>query len=121
MEGRGCFLISTRASEVIDESPSGGTVVPHLKRGVKVKDVACGEPAAGAVDGEHRVAVDFVEVDILQHGASPVREVEEIHARLVGVHPGLDGNAAPRFAPPEDKSTCVAAPPPPSLVDLAHG
>src|SRR5712664_2552110 len=102
-ERRRRFLISTRASERIDESASSGTVVPHLERGVEVEDVACGEPAAGAVDGEHGVAVDFVEVDVLQHGASPVREVEEIHARLVGVHAGFDGDAAHRFAPAEEQ------------------
>src|SRR5229473_4358625 len=83
-ERRRRFLISTRASERIDKSASPRTVIEHLERGVEVEDVARGEAAAGAVDGEHGVAVDFVEVDVLQHGASPVREVEEIHARLVG-------------------------------------
>src|ERR1700738_5611389 len=93
------FLISTRASERIDEGASSGTVVPHLKTRIKKKDVRRSEAAAGAVDREHGVAVDLVEVDVLQHSASPVRQVEEIHARLVGVHAGLDREAAHRLAP----------------------
>src|SRR5712664_1452233 len=120
-ERRRRFLISTRASERIDESASSGTVVPHLERGVEVEDVACGEPAAGAVDGEHGVAVDFVEVDVLQHGASPVRQVEEIHARLVGVHAGFDGDAAHRFAPAEEQIQIVAVAAAAFLDDLADG
>src|SRR5260370_7421713 len=102
-ERRRRFLISTRASERIDESASPRTVIEHLERGVEVEDVACGEAAAGAVDGEHGVAVDFVEVDVLEHGASPVRQVEEIHARLLAVHPPFDGAAAHLLAPAEQQ------------------
>src|SRR5438445_10711124 len=88
------FLIAAGPRQGVDECAGTRRVVPHLKRGVKVEDVAGREAAAGAVDWKHRVAIDFVEVDVLQHGASPVREVEEIHARLVRVDAGLDGDAA---------------------------
>src|SRR5216683_6505865 len=120
-ERRRRFLISTRASERIDKSASPRTVIEHLERGVEVEDVACGEAAAGAVDGEHRVAVDFVEVDVLQHGASPVRQVEEIHARLVGVHAGFDRDAAHRLAPAEEQIQIVAVAAAAFLDDLADG
>src|SRR6266478_3617185 len=120
-ERRRRFLISTRASERIDKSASSGTVVPHLERGVEVEDIACSEAAAGAVNREHRIAVDFVEVDVFQHGASPVRQVEEIHTRLVGVHAGLDRNPAHRFAPAEEQIQIVAVAAAAFLDDLAHG
>jgi hypothetical protein len=41
---------------------------------------------------KHRVAIHFVEVDVLQHSAVAVREVEKIHASLVGIHAGFDRN-----------------------------
>src|SRR6267378_4930767 len=115
------FLIPQRSGQRIDESASSGTVRPRLKSCIKIKNVRRGEAAAGAVDGEHRVAVDFVEVDVLEHGASPVREVEEIHARLVGVHAGLDRNPAHRLAPAEEQIQIVAGAAAAFLDDLADG
>src|SRR5258707_3449139 len=102
------FLVATGPGQGIHKSAGARRVVPHLKRGVKIKDIRRSEAAAGAVNGEDRVAVDFVEVDVLQYGAAPVREVEEIHAGLVGVDTGLDGDAAHGFASPEEQIEIVA-------------
>src|SRR5260370_29386335 len=88
------FLIAAGPGERVDECASSGTVIPNLKGRIKIKDIRRSEAAAGAVNREDRVAIDFVEVDVFQYGAAPVREVEKIHARLVGVDAGLDGDAA---------------------------
>src|SRR5260370_6324068 len=92
------FLVAAGPRQCVDERAGTRRVVPNLKRGVEIKDVAGREAAARTVNREDRVAIDFVEVDVLQHGASPVREVEKIHAGLVGVDAGLDGDAAHGFA-----------------------
>src|SRR5271168_239513 len=114
-------LITGWPRQCVDERAGTRRVVPHLKRGVEVEDVACSDAAACTVDREHRVAIDFVEVDIFEHGASPVREVEEIHAGLVRVHAGLDGNPAHRFAAAEKQIEIVAAAVAAFLDDLANG
>src|SRR5271163_3500424 len=102
-------LITGWPRQCVDERAGTRRVVPHLKRGVEVEDVTGCNAAAGAVDRKHRVAIDFVEVDVFEDGAPPVREVEKIHARLVGIHAGLDGNAAHRFAAAEEQIEIVAA------------
>ena len=86
-----------------------GGVVPHLERGVEVEDVRRCKTAAGAVNRKHRVAIDFVEVDVFQHGAAPVRQIEEIDARLIGVDARLDRHAAHRLAAGEEQVEIVAA------------
>src|SRR6266481_1124350 len=101
-------LVAAGARQGVDERAGARRVVPHLKRGVKIEDIRRSEAAAGAVNRENRVAVDFVEVDVLQHGPAPVREVEEIHARLVGVDAGLDGDAAHSFASAKEQIEIVA-------------
>src|SRR3989442_10679852 len=116
-----CFLVAAGPREGVDERAGTRRVVPHLKRGVEIKDVAGGEAAAGAVYGEDRVAIDFVEVDVLQHGAAPVREVEEIHAGLVGVDAGLDGDAAHGLAAAEEQIQIVAVATATFLDDLRNG
>src|SRR3989454_12406162 len=95
------FLIAAGPRQCVDERAGTRRVVPHLKRGVKVEDVAGREAAAGAVDREDRVAIDFVEVDVLQHGATPVRKVEKVYTGLVGVDAGLDRDAAHGLAAAE--------------------
>src|SRR6266852_4583968 len=115
------FLVAAGPSQGVNESPSSGTVIPNLKGGIKIKDIRRGEAAAGAVNREDRVAVDFVEVDVLQHGAAPVREVEEIHARLVSVDAGLDRDAAHGFASAEKQIQIVAVAAASFLDDLRNG
>src|SRR6266446_5148028 len=114
-------LVAAGARQGVDERAGARRVVPHLKRGVKIKDIRRSEATAGAVNGEDRVAVDFVEVDVLQHGAAPVREVEEIHAGLVGVDAGLDGNAAHGLAAAEEQIQIVAVATAAFLDDLRDG
>src|SRR5262245_33630727 len=87
--GSASRLVAGWPREGVDERAGTRRVVPHLKRGVEVEDERRRETAAGAVDREHGVAVDFVEVDVLEHGASPVREVEEVDARLIRINAGL--------------------------------
>src|SRR6266571_4746201 len=120
-EGLRYFLITTRSGKRVDERAGTRRVIPHLKRGVEVEDVAGCEAAAGAVNREDRVAVEFVEVDVLQHGAAPVREVEKIHAGLVGVDAGLDGDAAHGFAAAEEQIEIVAVATAAFLDDLRNG
>ena len=115
------FLIAARPRQCVDERAGTRRVVPHLKRGVKVEDVAGREPAAGAVDRKHRVAIDFVEVDVFEHGASPVREIEKIDAGLIGVHAGLDRDPAHRLAPAEEQVEIVAVACTAFLDNLADG
>ena len=79
------------------------------------------DPAARAVNREHRVAIDFVEINVFQHGAAPVRQVQEIDARLIGVHAGLDRHAAHRLAAAEEQIQIVAVPAAAFLDDLADG
>src|SRR6266567_4598995 len=114
-------LVALGPTEGIHKGAGARRVVPHLKRGVKVKDVAGREAAAGAVNRKDRVAVDFVEVDVLEDGAAPVREVEKIHAGLVGVDAGLDGDAAHRFAAAEEQVEIVAVAAAAFLDDLRNG
>src|SRR5277367_4569476 len=59
-------LVTEWTGERVDERSGARRVVPDPERGVEVEDVAGCEAAAGAVDREH-VAVDFVEVDVLEH------------------------------------------------------
>src|SRR5215470_9591420 len=94
----GFRLVAGWAREGVDERAGTRRVVPHLKRGVEVEDEAGSETAAGSVDREHGVPVDFVEVDVLEHGATPVGQIEEVDAGLIGVDAGLDRHAAHRFA-----------------------
>src|SRR5262249_22410361 len=94
---------------------------PHLEGGVEVEDVRRGEAAAGAINREHRVAVDFVEVNVFQHSAAPVREVEEVHAGLIGVDAGLDRYSAHGLAAAEEQVEIVAAACSAFLNDLRHG
>src|SRR2546423_10643282 len=96
-------LVAAWTSQGIDERAGTRRIVPYLERRVEVEDVGRSESAAGAVDGEHRVAIDFVEVDVFQHGAAPVRQVEEVDAGLIGVHAGLDRDAAHGFAAAEEQ------------------
>src|SRR5271155_612149 len=114
-------LITGWPRQSVDERAGTRRVVPHLKRGVEVEDVACGDATARAVDRKHRVAIDFVEVDVFEHGASPVREVEKIDARLVGVHAGLDRDPAHRLSPAEKQIEVVAVGPAAFLDDLRNG
>src|SRR5713101_673388 len=114
-------LVAAGPSKRVDERAGARRVVPHLKRGVEVEDVAGREAAARSVYWEDRVAVDFVEVDVLQHGASPVREVEEIHAGLVGVDAGFDRDAAHSFAAAEEQVQIVAIATATFLNDLRNG
>ena len=92
-----------------------------MKRGVEVEDVAGREAAARTVNREHRVAIDFVEVDVLQHGAAPVREVEKIDAGLVGVDAGLDRDAAHGFTAAEEQVEIVSTATAAFLDDLRDG
>src|SRR6266481_9666184 len=115
------FLVAAWPRERVNERAGTRRVVPHLKRGVEVENEAGSETAARPIDWEDRVAVDFVEVNVLQHGASPVREIEKIHAGLVGVDAGLDRNAAHRFAAAEEQIQIVAASTAAFLDDLRNG
>src|SRR5579859_6951198 len=115
------LLVAARPREGVDERAGTRRVIPYLKRGVEVEDVAGRKPAARAVNRKHRVAIDFVEVDVLEHGASPVREVEKIHARLVGVDAGLDGDPAHRLSSAEEQIEIIAAALAAFLDDLADG
>src|SRR5882724_108632 len=115
------LLVTAWPRQGIDERAGARRVVPHLKRGVKVENETGSEAAAGAIDWKDRVAVDFVEVNVLQHGASPVREVEEVHAGLVGVDAGLDRDAAHGFAAAEEQVQIVAASTAAFLDDLRNG
>src|SRR5207245_8342106 len=101
-------LVAGWASQGGDECAGARRIIEDLERGVEVEDVTGREAAAGAVNREHRVAIDFVEVDVFQHGAAPVREVEKVHAGLVGVDAGLDGDAAHGFAAAEEQVEVVA-------------
>src|SRR6266478_4890852 len=114
-------LVATGPGQGVDERAGARRVIPHLKRGVEIEDVAGSEAAAGAVNGEDRVAVDFVEVNILEDGAAPVREVEKIHAGLVGVDAGLDGDAAHGLAAAEEQVEIVAVAAAAFLDDLRNG
>src|SRR5689334_14383602 len=105
---RNGFLIAAGPRECVDESAGTWTVIENLKRGVEIKDVASREAAARSVNREDRVAIDFVKVNVLQHGAAPVREVEKIHAGLIGVDTGLDGDAAHGFAAAKEQVQIVA-------------
>src|SRR5260370_6268874 len=115
------FLVSRWPRQRVDERAGARRVVPHLNRGVEVEDVAGREAAAGAVDREDRVAVDFVEVDVFQNGAAPVREVEKIHAGLVGVDAGFDRDAAHGLASAEEQVQIVAVAAAAFLDDLRDG
>src|ERR1700726_1688675 len=82
-------LISTWSCERIDEAAAARRVIPHLEAGVKIEDERCGNASAGSIDREHGLSADLEIINVLHHGASPVREIEKIHARLIGVHRGL--------------------------------
>src|SRR6266436_4715375 len=116
-----CCLVATGPGQGIHKRAGARRVIPHLKRGVKVEDVAGREAAAGAVNGEDRVAVYFVEVNVLEDGAAPVREVEKIHAGLVGVYAGLDRDTAHGFAAAKEQVEIVAVAAAAFLDDLRNG
>src|SRR5262249_29978748 len=100
----------------VDERAGTRRVVPHLKRGVEVEDEAGSEAAAGAVDREHRVAVDFVEVDVLEHGASQVHKMREATPGLSAVAPDLIGTPLIVLRPLKSKSRSLPLLSPPSLM-----
>ena len=100
------------------KAPFSGGFVPDLEAGDEVEDVRRGEAAACAVNREHGLAAYVVEVDVLHHGASPVREVEKIHARLVGVDRRFDRNAGHRFFAGEEQIEIARAPARTFLDDL---
>src|SRR5207248_10987611 len=54
------FLIAGWASQSVDERAGTRRVIPHLRRRIEVEDVRRGETTAGAINREHRVAIDFV-------------------------------------------------------------
>ena len=70
-------------------------------------------PPRRAVDREHGLPADLEEVDVLHHRAAPVRQVQEIHARLIGVHRRFDRHAGHRLAPGEKQVEIVARSPGP--------
>src|SRR6266481_1764194 len=115
------FLVAAWPREGVDERAGARRVVPHLKRSVEVENEAGSETAARPIDWEYRVAINFIEIDVFQHGASPVREVEKIHAGLVGVDAGLDRNAAHGLAAAEEQVQIVTASTAAFLYDLADG
>src|SRR4029077_4380373 len=84
-ERRTALLVAGGNRQVVDEGAASWRFVPDLEACDEEEDVRRGEPAACAVDREDGLAAYVVEIDVLHHSASPVREVEEIHARLVGV------------------------------------
>src|SRR5256885_607138 len=91
------FLIAGWASQSVDERAGTRRVIPHLERRIEVEDVRRGETTAGAINREHRVAIDFVEVDVFEHGTAPVRQIQEVDASLIRVDAGLDRDAAHGF------------------------
>src|SRR5947209_8182377 len=115
------FLIAAGPRQYVDERAGTRRVVPHLKRGIEIEDVAGCEAAARAVNRKHRVAIDFVEVDVFQHGSTPVRKVEKVYAGLVGVDAGLDGDAAHGLAAAEQQIQIIATAAATFLDDLADG
>ena len=88
---------------------------------VEVKNVGCGEASAGAVDWEDRLPAHLVVVDILHHGAAPVREIEEVDPGLVGVDRGFNRHAAHRLLPGEEQVKVVGAAGAAFLDHLADG
>src|SRR5882724_9540023 len=115
------FLVARWPRECVDERAGTRTVGKRLKSSVKIKDIRRCEAAAGAVNREHGVAVDFVEVDVFQHGASPMRQVQEVDASLIGVDAGFNRHAAHGFAAGEEQIQIVAVFPAAFLDDLADG
>jgi hypothetical protein len=67
-----CFSVAAWACQGIDVGAGARAVVPHLHGQIEVEDVRRSNSAAGAINRKHRVAIDFVEVNVLQHGAAPV-------------------------------------------------
>src|SRR5208282_6289675 len=76
------LLIAGGDGEVVDVGSGAGRLVPHLEAGDEVEDVRRSETSACAVNREDGLPADIVEVDVLHDGASPVRQIEEIDARL---------------------------------------
>src|SRR5271154_1598019 len=79
-----CWLIPRGNGQVVDVRAASWRLVPHLETRHEVKNVRRREATAGAVNREHGLAADIVEIDVLHDGASPVRKIEKIDARLVG-------------------------------------
>jgi len=64
---------------------------------------------------------DIVEVDVLHDGAAPVRQIEEIDARLIRVDARLDGHACHRLLAGEKQVEVARAPARSLLDDLRDG
>jgi hypothetical protein len=109
-DGERRLLVAGGNRQVVDEGAASWRFVPDLEACDEVEDVRRGEAAACAVNREDGLAAYVVEVDVLHHGASPVREVEEIHARLVGVDRRFDRNAGHRFFAGEEQVEIAGAP-----------
>src|SRR5580693_2265750 len=89
--------VAVRPRQRIDVAAAAWRVIPHLKADIKIKDERRGNSSARSVNRKHRLPAHLEEVDVLHHGAAPVREIEEVDARLIGVDRGLDRNAGHRF------------------------
>src|SRR5579863_8443707 len=51
--------------QVVDVGTAAGRFVPHLEAGHEVEDVRRSEDSACAVDREHRLPADIVEINVL--------------------------------------------------------
>src|ERR1700751_1012341 len=59
--GGGFVLVAGRNCERVDERAAAWAVVSHRHAQIEIEDVRRSEPAAGVINREHRVAIDFVE------------------------------------------------------------
>src|SRR5271168_3150992 len=112
--------IPRRDGQVADVGSAARRLVPDLEAGDEVEDVRRSEASACAVNREHGLAADIVEIDVLHDGASPVRQVEEIHARLIRVDARLDRHARHGFLAGEEQIEIARAPARSFLDDLRN-
>src|SRR5208337_2145069 len=101
-------LVTRRSRKGVNVSSRARAVVPDLHGQIKVEDVRRCQSAARPVNRKHRVAIDLVEINVFQHGAAPVRQIQEVHARLVRVYAGLDRNPAHRLPSGEQQVQVVS-------------
>ena len=115
------LLIPGGDGEVADVRAAAGRIVPHLESGDEVEDVRRSDASACAVNREHGLPAHVVEINVLHHGASPVRQIEEIHARLIRVDARLDGHARHGLLAGEEQVEIARAPARSFLDDLRDG
>lgn len=109
-------LVAGRDGQVVDVSAGARRFIPHLESRNKVKDIRRSKTAACAVNREHGLSADVVEIDVLHDGASPVGKVKKIQREELALIEDLMGTPAMDFSPVKSKSRSLARPPAPSLI-----